>query len=278
MTLTLPQSFNLTGRVAIITGGGGLLGTEHGHALAEIGATVVLADINEDAAQTAASAVNRNGYAGRAVAAHIDVTKEASIKTLSERVTREVGSVRILVNNAAIDSKVQADAMAETSRLEHFSLEQWHFQIEVGLTGAFLCSKVFGVQMATAGNGVILNIASDLSVFGPDQRLYRREGVPEDHQTVKPVTYSVIKTGLIGLSRYLATYWADQNVRSNALSPGGIFNGQDEEFVQRLSTLIPLKRMAERGEYRAAVQFLCSDASMYMTGQNIIMDGGRSAW
>jgi NAD(P)-dependent dehydrogenase (short-subunit alcohol dehydrogenase family) len=278
MMLTLPQSFNLTGRVAIVTGGGGLLGTEHGHALAEIGATVVLADINEDAAQTAASAVNRNGYAGRAVAAHIDVTKEASIKTLSERVTREVGSVRILVNNAAIDSKVQADAMAETSRLEHFSLEQWHFQIEVGLTGAFLCSKVFGLQMATLGNGVILNIASDLSVFGPDQRLYRREGVPEDHQTVKPVTYSVIKTGLIGLSRYLATYWADQNVRSNALSPGGIFNGQDEEFVQRLSTLIPLKRMAERGEYRAAVQFLCSDASMYMTGQNIIMDGGRSAW
>lgn len=278
MTLTLPQSFNLTGRVAIITGGGGLLGTEHGHALAEIGATVVLADINEDAAQTAASAVNRNGYAGRAVAAHIDVTKEASIKTLSERITREVGSVRILVNNAAIDPKVQADAMVETSRLEHFSLEQWHFQIEVGLTGAFLCSKVFGVQMATAGNGVILNIASDLSVFGPDQRLYRREGVPEDHQAVKPVTYSVIKTGLIGLSRYLATYWADQNVRSNALSPGGIFNGQDEEFVQRLSTLIPLKRMAERGEYRAAVQFLCSDASMYMTGQNIIMDGGRSAW
>ena len=278
MTLALPQSFDLTGQVAVVTGGGGLLGTEHGHALAEVGATVILADINEDAAQAAASAVNRSGYAGRAIAGRIDVTKEASIKALSERLIREVGMVRILVNNAAIDPKVQADALVETSRLEHFSLEQWHFQVEVGLTGAFLCSKVFGTQMATAGNGVILNIASDLAVFAPDQRLYRRDGLPEDQQPVKPITYSVIKTGLLGLSRYLATYWANQNVRSNALSPGGIFNGQGEEFVQRLSALIPLNRMARRGEYRAAVQFLCSDASAYMTGQNIVMDGGRSAW
>jgi NAD(P)-dependent dehydrogenase (short-subunit alcohol dehydrogenase family) len=278
MTLALPQSLDLSGRVAVVTGGGGLLGVEHGHALAEVGATVVLADINEDAAQTATSIVNRSGYAGRAIAAHIDVTKEASIEALSERLTREVGVVRILVNNAAIDPKVRADALVETSRLEHFSLEQWHFQIEVGLTGAFLCSKVFGTQMAAAGFGVILNIASDLAVFGPDQRLYRREGLTEDRQPVKPVTYSVIKTGLLGLNRYLATYWAEENVRSNALSPGGIFNGQNEEFVQRLSALIPLQRMARRGEYRSAVQFLCSDASAYMTGQNIIMDGGRSVW
>lgn len=278
MTPALPQSFNLAGRVAVVTGGGGLLGTEHGHALAEVGATVVLADINEEAAQAAASVVNQSGYAGRAIAACIDVTKEASIKALSERLTREVGMVRILVNNAAIDPKVQADALVETSRLEHFSLEQWHFQIEVGLTGAFLCSKVFGTQMAAAGFGVILNIASDLAVFAPDQRLYRREGVTEDRQPVKPVTYSVIKTGLLGLTRYLATYWAEQNVRSNALSPGGIFNGQNEEFVQRLSALIPLRRMARPEDYRSAVQFLCSDASAYMTGQNIIMDGGRSVW
>jgi NAD(P)-dependent dehydrogenase (short-subunit alcohol dehydrogenase family) len=125
---------------------------------------------------------------------------------------------------------------------------------------------------------VILNIASDLSVFSPDQRLYRRAGLPEDQQPVKPVTYSVIKAGLVGLTRYLATYWADRGVRSNALSPGGVFTDQSDEFVQRLSALIPLGRMARRDEYRAAIQFLCSDASAYMNGQNVVMDGGRSAW
>jgi NAD(P)-dependent dehydrogenase (short-subunit alcohol dehydrogenase family) len=278
MTLAVPKAFELTGRVAVVTGGGGLLGAEHGYALAEIGATVVLADIDEGAAHAAAAAVNRSGHPGRAVAARLDVTDEASIKALAARIASEIGSVGILVNNAAIDPKVQAEGLVETSRLEHFPLEQWHFQLEVGLTGAFLCAKVFGTQMAAAGHGVILNIASDLAVFAPDQRLYRREGMPEDRQPVKPVTYSVIKTALVGLTRYLATYWADRNVRSNALSPGGVFNEQSEEFVQRLSTLIPLKRMAHAGEYRAAVQFLCSDASSYMTGQNIVIDGGRSVW
>ena len=133
--------------------------------------------------------------------------------------------------------------------------------------------------MALDGKGgVILNIASDLSVFSPDQRLYKKAGLPDNLQPVKPVTYSVIKAGLVGLTRYLATYWADKGVRSNALSPGGVLTGQDDEFVQRLSTLIPLGRMAKHDEYRAAVQFLCSDASSYMNGQNVVMDGGRSAW
>ena len=167
--------------------------------------------------------------------------------------------------------------MLETSRLENFPLEQWDLQISVGLTGAFLCSQVFGAAMALDGKGgVILNIASDLSVFSPDQRLYKKAGLPDNLQPVKPVTYSVIKAGLVGLTRYLATYWADKGVRSNALSPGGVLTGQGDEFVQRLSTLIPLGRMAKRDEYRAAVQFLCSDASSYMNGQNIVMDGGRS--
>jgi len=130
--------------------------------------------------------------------------------------------------------------------------------------------------MAGRGSGVILNIASDLSVIAPDQRLYRRPDRVEHEQPVKPVTYSVVKAGLVGLTRYLAGYWADHGVRVNALSPGGVYNGQGEDFVQRLAALIPLGRMAGREEYRAAIQFLCSPASSYMTGQNILMDGGRT--
>ena len=185
-----------------------------------------------------------------------------------------------MLNNAAIDPKVKKDLdVTETSRFENFSLQQWNLELAVGLTGTFLCSQVFGRIMAKdKKGGVILNIASDLSVFSPDQRLYRKKGLEESMQPVKPVTYSVIKTGLIGLTLYLATYWADKNVRCNALSPGGVFNNQSEEFVQRLSALIPLGRMASKDEYRAAVQFLCSNASSYMNGQNIVLDGGRSAW
>jgi len=132
--------------------------------------------------------------------------------------------------------------------------------------------------MAQQKSGVIVNIASDLSVISPDQRLYRQPGLKEDKQPVKPVTYSVIKTGLLGLTRYLATYWADRNIMVNALSPGGIYTGQPQEFVKRLTNLIPMGRMAEISEYRKAIIFLCSDASKYMTGQNLIMDGGRSVW
>ena len=159
---------------------------------------------------------------------------------------------------------------------ENFLLEDWDFQLKVGLKGAMLCSQVFGQEMAKRGEGIILNIASDLSVFAPDQRLYKKDGLRPDQQPVKPVTYSVIKHGLIGLTKYLATYWAEQGVRCNALYPGGVYNGQSDEFVQKLIELIPLKRMASKDEYRGAVQFLCSDASAYMNGQNFVMDGGRS--
>jgi NAD(P)-dependent dehydrogenase (short-subunit alcohol dehydrogenase family) len=164
------------------------------------------------------------------------------------------------------------------SRLENFPLAQWDRDIAVGLTGAFLCSKVIGGHFAANGRGVILNVASDLAIIAPDQRIYRQPGLPEHLQPAKPVTYSVVKSALVGLTRYLATYWADSGVRVNALSPGGVYNGQPDDFVQRLTNLIPLGRMASVDEYRGAVMFLCSDASSYMTGANLVVDGGRSCW
>jgi NAD(P)-dependent dehydrogenase (short-subunit alcohol dehydrogenase family) len=210
----------------------------------------------------------------------MDVLQPETIRSVSNQLSSNGIRVDILVNNAAIDPKVKGEqGVLETSRMENFPLDQWNSQLAVGLTGSFLCSQIFGTAMAKDGNGgVILNIASDLSVISPDQRLYRKEGLPDDLQPVKPVTYSVIKAGILGLTRYLATYWADKGVRCNALSPGGVFNGHGKEFVKHLSSLVPLGRMANKDEYRAAVQFLCSDASSYMNGQNVLMDGGRSAW
>ncbi|MDA8382264.1 MAG: SDR family oxidoreductase [Betaproteobacteria bacterium] len=273
------RKFDLAGKTALITGGAGMLGAEHAAALLETGATVVLTDIGS--MEAVRTALKRNAPDDRIVCETMDVTDLSNIHRVANGFKLAGRRIDILINNAAIDPKVKESdrGMLEASRLEYFPREQWDAQIAVGLTGAFLCSQVFGSAMAQDGKGgVILNIASDLSVFAPDQRLYRKVGVPEDRQPVKPVTYSVIKTGLIGLTRYLATYWADHGVRANALSPGGVYNGQADDFVQRLCTLIPMGRMARLDEYRGAVQFLCSDASAYLNGQNIVMDGGRSVW
>lgn len=276
--LHLPKAFDLSGRVALVTGGSGLLGSQHARALAEIGARVVIADIDLERAEAEAAKVRAEFNDGAAIALRLDVTSKDSVAAGLDTVLQKLGGIHVLVNNAAVDPKVTQEGVVETSRLEHFPLEQWDYQIGVGLTGAFLCSQAFGGWMARHGGGAILNIASDLAVFAPDQRLYRKPGLPADRQPVKPVTYPVIKTALVGLTRYLATYWNEAGIRVNALSPGGVFNGQGDEFVARLSQLIPLGRMARADEYRAAIQFLCSDASSYMTGQNVVMDGGRSVW
>jgi NAD(P)-dependent dehydrogenase (short-subunit alcohol dehydrogenase family) len=274
------EKFSLRGKTALITGAAGLLGLEHAAGLLESGATVLLTDIDRPALESAQALLGKNFDPQKIMTAVMDVSQPHAVRTLAENLSQQDVLIDILVNNAAIDPKVQGEqGVVETSRLENFPLAQWDIQVAVGLTGAFICSQVFGSAMAQRGQGgVILNIASDLSVFSPDQRLYRKEGLADDMQPVKPVTYSVIKAGLVGLTRYLATYWADKGVRCNALSPGGVYTGQGDEFVHRLSALIPLGRMAAKDEYRAAIQFLCSDAAAYMNGQNIVIDGGRSIW
>lgn len=274
------EKFELIGKTALITGAAGLLGIEHAAALLESGASVVLTDINEVALENVHDHLSQQFDEAKILTRVMDVTKLGYVRGVSESLKFSEVRVDILVNNAAIDPKVSGEhAVLETSRLENFPLDQWNRQVAVGLTGAFLCSQVFGALMAKDGKGgVILNIASDLSVISPDQRLYRKDDLADDMQPVKSVTYPVIKSGLIGLTRYLATYWATQGVRCNALSPGGVYNGQGELFLEKLRQLIPLARMASKDEYRAAVQFLCSDASSYMNGQNVVMDGGRTVW
>ena len=272
------EKYDLTGKVALVTGGAGLLGRQHASALLESGATVVLADISIHALAVARTTLLNESPSAQILTKVMDVSNPADIRRVAESLNGL--RVDILINNAAIDPKVTEDSgLVDTSRMENFPLLQWEQQIAVGLTGAFLCSQVFGAAMARDGlGGVILNIASDLSVIAPDQRLYEIQGLSADQQPVKPVSYSVIKAGLVGLTRYLATYWATSGVRANALSPGGVQNEQGHEFVQKLITRIPMGRMASPDEYRATVQFLCSDASAYLNGQNIVMDGGRSVW
>jgi len=273
----LHDFFGMTGRVVIITGGTGLLGQRHAEAIASAGGIPVLADVRSGEVDPREPAfVERFGEAASAVA--VDVTDPNSIRAALKDVLGRYGRVDGLINNAANNPKMESGSAVEFSRLESFGLDQWEADLAVGLTGAFLCSQIIGGEMARRRRGVIVNVASDLAVIAPDQRLYRQPELPEDRQPVKPVTYSVVKTGLIGLTRYLATYWADAGVRVNAISPGGVQQGQPEEFVERLANLIPLGRMAQVDEYEGAILYLCSDASSYMTGTNLIVDGGRTCW
>ena len=278
--LILNKKYDLTGKTALITGASGLLGGQHARAILQHGGAVVLTDISEPGLKKLKIELEKEFRPDMVSFFFMDVTDESSIKLVSKELHEKGVFISILINNAAVDPKVGArDSLTEISRLENFSSRQWDFEIAVGLTGVFLCSKIFGTAMAESKSpGVILNISSDLSIISPDQRLYAKEHLDPMHQPVKPITYSAIKAGVVGLTRYLATYWSEQNVRCNSLSPGGVENGQGDDFTRQLTSRIPMGRMANVDEYQGVIQFLCSDASEYMTGQNIVIDGGRSVW
>jgi len=274
---SVKQSFDLTGKVAVITGGAGLLGEKHAEAIAEFGGISILLDIDEKAGTNKANRIS-NEYQVGCEFMLCDITDESQILSVRDSLLSKFGHIDILINNAAIDPKIKENSEINLSKLENFPIYQWNLELAVGLTGAMLCSKVFGYEMSKNGKGVILNISSDLGTIAPDQRIYKKEGLPENEQHVKPVTYSVIKHGLIGLTKYLSTYWADKGVRVNSISPGGVYINQSQEFLDKVTNLIPLGRMAHLDEYKAAIVFLVSDASSYMTGANLVIDGGRTCW
>lgn len=270
------SKFDLTGKFALITGAAGLLGLQHSLALLESGADIVITDINKKNLVKIKDLLENQFPNSRIYEFLLDITNLSSIYKLKDNLKKQNIFINILINNAAINPSVSKDSLLEFSRFENFPNDQWENQIKVGLTGAFNCCKVFGSEMALNKKGVIINIASDLSVIAPNQSLYEKNDLKKEDQPVKPVSYSVIKHGLIGLTKYLSTYWAKDGVRCNALSPGGIFNDQSAEFINKINKLIPMGRMANKDEYRGAIQFLCSDASSYMNGQNLIIDGGRT--
>lgn len=276
--MSVIEKFSLKESLAVVTGGAGLLGRQHVEALIEAGADVIIFDINENALEETKKYFFKK-YNADVLSLKVDITNEEEIVQAKAKIFKQFNKFpNILINNAAIDPKFEKNSAVNKSRLENFDVHQWNLEISVGLTGAMLCSKIFGAEMAKNNRGVILNIASDLGVIAPDQRLYKQDGLRYEEQNVKPVTYSVIKHGLIGLTKYIATYWADKGVRCNAFAPGGVFNNHSDEFVNKITQLIPMKRMANLDEYKASVVFLCSDASSYMNGATLNMDGGRSVW
>ena len=270
--------FYIKDRVIVITGGAGLLGIMHAESIAEAGGTPVLADLNEASAEKAAASI-AGKFNVPALGIKTDITEKTNVEALCDTVLNQFGRIDGLINNAINNPKIEDDQQSTGwDRFENFPLDVWEKDMMVGLKGAFLCSQVLGSKMAEQGKGVIVNISSDLGLVGPDQRLYEQKGVSADQQPVKPVTYSVIKSGLIGLTRYLATYWATKGVRVNALCPGGVEAGQPEDFKERLHSRIPMDRMANKDEYQGAILFLVSDASSYMTGATMAVDGGRTCW
>jgi len=268
--MSILDKFNLTGRVAIVTGGAGLLGSEFCRTLAEAGAAVVVADLAAGSALSVAESLPR------AFPFPLDVTDPASCAALVETTLKEFGRLDILVNSAALDPKVSSDgAVRDASSFENYSLEAWKTALEVNLTGMFLATQAAVKPMKAQGKGSIINICSTYGLVAPDQRIYQKPGQPPQY---KPVYYSVTKAGVLGFTRYLAAYYAGTEIRVNALTPGGVFNDHDGTFVANYSAKTILGRMARKDEMNGALLFLASDASSYMTGSNVVVDGGWTAW
>lgn len=263
--------FSLENKVAIVTGACGLLGREHCRALAEAGSHVVVADLDENTCKDFAAELGPNH-----LGIGVDVTSAKSLKDAKRKVLENYNTIDILVNNAAINDMFENPSLAaEQSRFENYPIELWEKSLQVNVTGVFLPSQVLGSVMAERKNGSIINIASTYGVVAPDQEIYVDE--KGNRKFYKSAAYPVTKGAVISFTRFLASYWGDKNVRVNALSPGGVENNQDEYFKANYSNKTLLKRMASPSDYKGAIVFLASEASSYMTGANLIVDGGWTA-
>ena len=270
----LPELFCLDDRVAFVTGGAGLLGAEFCRTLAEAGAAVIISDLDKKAAQKVADSITQSGFTARTV--RTDVTNADSVQESVNYALSEFGRLDVLVNSAALDPKFDPTSEhAHSGAFEDYPLELWQQALDVNLTGLFLTCQAVVKPMLAQGSGTIINIASMYGVTPPDQRLYQRKDQPP---VFKPVYYTVTKSGVIGLTKYLAAYYAGKNIRVNTLTPGGVYNDHDEEFTQKYAARSIQGRMAQKDEMNGALLFLASDASSHMTGGNLIVDGGWTAW
>lgn len=271
------DKFYIEGNICVITGGAGLLGRKHAEAVLEGKGIPVLLDISSQALENAKEMLVHEHQGSEVEIFESDITNKADLERIRDTLLEKYGHIDTLINNAANNPKVEGGSknLGSTSFTE-FPTDIWNEDIAVGLTGALLCTQVFGNVMEQQKKGVILNIGSDYGIIAPDQRIYRKEGLPEESQIIKPVSYSVVKHGLIGMTKYLAAYWGRRGIRVNTLCPASLYNGQDVEFVNKLSHLIPMGRMSQPEEYVCAILYMISDASSYMTGATVVLDGGRT--
>jgi len=264
--------FSLKNKTAIVTGALGLIGKEHCRALTEAGANVVVADIDEQKCEMLAKSLSTES-----IGFNMDVTKPESIKSVRDKVLEKFGHIDVLVNNAAINDMFEnPKAASEQSKFENYPLELWQKSVDVNLTGVFLCSQILGFEMAKQKSGSIINIASTYGITAPDQSLYKQKDGTQSFY--KPPAYSATKGAVIMFTKYLAAYWGKNSVRVNTLTPGGVENNQDEFFIEKYAAKTPLGRMAKPSDYKGALIFLASDASSYMTGADLVVDGGWTAW
>ena len=270
----LMKRFSLEGRVALVTGGAGLLGEQFCRTLAGAGAAVAVVDLYPEGARRVAEGIRAAG--GQAHPYAVDITDPAAVRAAVDDIRTRWGRLDVLVNSAALDPKVSADGEVRSSgAFEGFPLETWQQALDVNLTGMFIITQAVARVMRDQNKGSIINICSTYGLVGPDQRIYQKPGQPPQY---KPVYYTVTKAAVLGFTRYLATYYAGTEIRVNALTPGGVYNHQDEAFVQAYSARTVLGRMARKDEMNGALLFLASDASSYMTGANLVVDGGWTAW
>lgn len=267
--------FDVSGKIVVVTGGLGQLGRQFTLALADLGARVAVFDVDASRERVAERFGERSEDQA-IMFLEADVTDRGSIEGALSRLNDGWGVPHGLVNNAALDSPPNAP-IEENGPFERYPEKSWDRVMEVNLKGVFQCCQVVGGQMAEAGRGSIISVCSIYGLVSPDQRLYEYRRAT-DGPFFKPVAYSASKSGLLNLTRYLATYWADRNVRVNTVTFGGVFNDQDEQFLENYSARVPLGRMAREDEYNGAVVFMISNASSYMTGSNLIIDGGWTAW
>lgn len=272
---TPAELFNIAGKIAVVTGGLGQLGRQFVLTLADSGARVAVFDSRVDEDVVAARFGERR-HDPALLFCRVDVTDRASLEAGLQQVQETWGTPHILINNAALDSPPNAPA-AENGPFETYPESSLDAVLAVNLKGVVLCCQVIGGAMAAAGRGSIINISSIYGLVSPDQRIYAYRAVA-GAPFFKPVAYAISKSGLLNLTRYLATYWASRGVRVNTLTFGGVFNHQDEAFLQGYCARVPLGRMAREDEYNGAILFLASEASSYMTGANLVIDGGWTAW